>query len=61
MDRYDRISSLFLVGVSLTIIGGSLAYSVGTWSKPGPAFLPLGCGVIMRLQRDSYAVRTLSS
>ena len=47
MGRYDRISSLFLMGVSLVIIGGSLAYPVGTWSKPGPAFLPLWCGVIM--------------
>jgi len=47
MDRYDRISSLFLMVVSLAIVGGSLAYSFGTWSQPGPAFLPLWCGVIM--------------
>ena len=47
MDRYDRISSLFLMAISLIIIGGSLTYSVGTWSKRGPAFLPLWCGIIM--------------
>jgi putative tricarboxylic transport membrane protein len=44
---YDKISSLVWLMVSIAIIIGSLAYSVGTWAQPGPGFLPLLCGVIM--------------
>jgi hypothetical protein len=47
MNRYDRISSLILALVSLMIVIGSLSYPFGSWAKPGPAFLPLGCGAIM--------------
>ena len=45
--RYDKASSLTWLAGSLVIILGSRAYSFGTWSHPGPAFLPLLCGIIM--------------
>jgi len=47
MNRYDKVSSLTWLMVSIAIIVGSTAYSFGGWSHPGPAFLPLWCGVIM--------------
>lgn len=45
--RYDKVSSLTWLVCSIGIILGSLAYSFGRWSHPGPAFLPLLCGIIM--------------
>ena len=47
INRLDKISSLVWLIVSIAIILGSLAYSFGSWSHPGPAFLPLLCGIIM--------------
>jgi putative tricarboxylic transport membrane protein len=45
--RYDKVSSLVWLVGSIAIILGSLAYSFGSWSHPGPAFLSLLCGIIM--------------
>ncbi len=47
MNRPDKISSSAWVMISMVIIAGSSAYSFGTPSRPGPAFLPLSCGIIM--------------
>jgi hypothetical protein len=44
---YDKISSWAWLAGSIAIIFGSLAYSFGTWAHPGPAFLPLLCGIVM--------------
>ncbi|HSR10013.1 MAG TPA: tripartite tricarboxylate transporter TctB family protein [Thermodesulfobacteriota bacterium] len=45
--QYDKVSSLVWLGVSVFIFAGSLAYTFGSWSHPGPAFLPLLCGAVM--------------
>lgn len=45
--RYDKISSLVWLIASIAIILGSFTYSYGSWAHPGPAFLPLWCGIIM--------------
>jgi len=47
MNRVDKVSSFAWLMASMAIIAGSSAYSLGTLSRPGPAFLPLGCGIIM--------------
>ena len=47
MNRYDKVSSLVWLMVSIAIVVGSSSYSFGKWSQPGPAFLPLWCGIIM--------------
>lgn len=47
MKRYDKVSSLAWLMASIAIIMGSSTYSFGKWSNPGPAFLPLWCGIIM--------------
>jgi len=47
MKRYDKVSSLAWLIASIAIIVGSSAYSFGSWAHPGPAFLPLWCGIIM--------------
>lgn len=47
MNRFDKVSSLTCLMASIAIIVGSSAYSFGTASQPGPAFLPLWCGAII--------------
>lgn len=47
MNRYDKISSLIWFMVSIGIILGSLNYPFGSFSHPGPAFLPLFSGIVM--------------
>jgi putative tricarboxylic transport membrane protein len=47
MNRLDKVSSFAWLMASVAIIAGSSVYSLGTLSRPGPAFLPLGCGIIM--------------
>jgi hypothetical protein len=47
MNPLNKVSSLAWLMASIAIIAGSSAYSLGTLSRPGPAFLPLGCGIIM--------------
>ena len=49
MHQLEKVSSLAWLIVSLAIIVGSSAYPVGTFSHPGPSFLPLSCGLIMAL------------
>lgn len=47
MNRYDGISGLLWFAFSILIIIVASSYSVGTWSRPGPGFFPLLCGVVM--------------
>jgi len=47
MSRLEKISSFSWLAVSAAIILGSSKYSFGTWSHPGPGFLPIWCGIIM--------------
>ncbi len=47
MNPYDRISSCVLTGVGVVIIVVSSRLSLGSWHRPGPAFIPLLSGVII--------------
>ena len=47
MNRFEKKSSLLWLISSLIIIGGASTYPFGTWSRPGPGFLPLLCGIVM--------------
>ena len=49
MNHLDRVSSLAWLMTSIAIIAGSSTYSLGTLSRPGPAFLPLWCGIVMAI------------
>lgn len=41
MKWLNRISSLFLIGLSLLIFYSSLNLGIGTVQKPGPGFMPI--------------------
>ena len=47
MRKRDQASSLFWLFFALCICGASLRMPLGTLWDPGPAFLPLGSGVLL--------------
>jgi hypothetical protein len=46
MNSYDKITSMLWTGVGVGIITASSQLTVGSWSMPGPGFLPLLTGVV---------------
>jgi putative tricarboxylic transport membrane protein len=47
MQKYDIISGLFLLAVSLAICAGSLRLNVGNLTAPGAGFFPLVTGLVL--------------
>jgi len=47
MRRYDIISGLFLLTLSIAICIGSLQLKVGTFTSPGSGFFPLFTGLML--------------
>ena len=47
MRKYDMLSGLFLLAVSIAICTGSLQLPVGTFNAPGPGFFPLVTGLVL--------------
>jgi len=49
MERYDRMTSLFLLvfSVVICVLSAKLPVGLGTWHDPGPGFLPFGSGLFL--------------
>ena len=47
MTKYDRMSTLFFVGLAIAIIVESIRIGRGSLSNPGPGLIPLGCGLVI--------------
>jgi len=47
MRKYDILSGLFLLAISLTVCVGSLRLQVGTLTAPGAGFFPLTTGLAL--------------
>jgi putative tricarboxylic transport membrane protein len=47
MRKYDTLSGLFLLALSVAICAGSLQLHVGTFTAPGAGFFPLVTGVVL--------------
>jgi putative tricarboxylic transport membrane protein len=47
MRKYDILSGLFLLALSLAICSGSLPLQVGTLTSPGSGFFPLVTGLVL--------------
>ena len=47
MTKYDRISTLFLVGLGIAVSLESIRIGPGSLSNPGPGLFPLGCGLAL--------------
>ncbi len=57
MNR-EKISSLAWLLVSVGMIAGSSFYAYGSFSQPGPAFLPLWCGIILAVLSSISLIQT---
>ena len=47
MGTYDRVSTIFILGFALFICAESYRLGPGSFSQPGPGFLPLGSGLVI--------------
>ena len=47
MIRYDRMSTLFFIGLAIAIIIESIRIGPGSLSNPGPGLIPLGSGLVI--------------
>jgi len=47
LNHYDRISSLFFLGVGLFFSFYGRTVEVGAWNEPGPGFMPFWCGILL--------------
>ena len=47
MTKYDRMSTLFFVGLAIAIIVESIRMGRGSLSNPGPGLIPLGCRLVI--------------
>ena len=58
MIKYDRMSSLFFIGVAIFICEESIRLGAGSLSNPGPGLIPLGSGLILGIFGFIVFVRT---
>ncbi|MBI2227051.1 MAG: tripartite tricarboxylate transporter TctB family protein, partial [Betaproteobacteria bacterium] len=47
MTKYDRISTLFFVGLAIAVSLESIRIGPGSLSNPGPGLIPLGSGLVL--------------
>ena len=59
MAKYDRMSTLFFIGLAVAIIVESIRIGPGSLSNPGPGLIPLGCGLILGMIGLAVFVRAL--
>jgi putative tricarboxylic transport membrane protein len=48
-SQYDRISAIFFLIVGIFFAGYARTVDIGTWSEPGPGFLPFSGGAAMAI------------
>ena len=47
MTKYDRMSTLFFVGLAIAVSLESIRIGPGSLSNPGPGLIPLGSGLVL--------------
>jgi putative tricarboxylic transport membrane protein len=60
MAKYDRMSTLFFMGLALAISVESIRIGPGSLSNPGPGLIPLGCGLLLGIIGLIVFIRTLT-
>ncbi len=59
MTKFDRVSSLFWIGIASLICMESIRIGPGSLLAPGPGFLPLGAGLLIGILGVIIFVLTL--
>jgi len=57
-DQYDRISGVFFLAVGVFFAAYARTVDVGTWSEPGPGFLPLLAGICMTVMATALFLKS---
>jgi hypothetical protein len=47
INRTEKIACLFWLGIAIWVCVGSIKLHLGTFSEPGPGFLPFGAGLFL--------------
>jgi putative tricarboxylic transport membrane protein len=47
MQKQDRMSTLFFLGLAMFVCAESIRMDPGSLSNPGPGLIPLGCGLVL--------------
>jgi hypothetical protein len=58
MRRYDRVSTLFFIGLAIAIVIESIRIGPGSLATPGPGLIPLGSGLVLGIPGLIVLVRT---
>ncbi len=58
MTRFDRLSSLFWIGMALLICLESIRIGPGSFLNPGPGFVPLGSGLLIGIFGTTVFIST---
>jgi len=61
MTKYDRMSTLFFIGLAIAIIVESIRMGRGSLSNPGPGLIPLGSGLVIGILSLIVLVGTFRS
>jgi len=47
INHYNRVSSLFFIGVGIFFAFYGRTVEIGSWSEPGPGFMPFWSGIVL--------------
>jgi len=61
MSKHDRVSTLFFLGLAVAICVEAYRLGPGSFSQPGPGFVPLGSGLILGIFAFLVLVGTFRS
>lgn len=61
MTKYDRMSTLFFVGLAIAIGVESIRLGPHSFSDPGPGLIPLGAGLLLGISSLLVFARTFGS
>ncbi|AFM25923.1 tripartite tricarboxylate transporter TctB family protein [Desulfomonile tiedjei] len=60
-SSYDRIASIFFIGVGLFFTLYARRVDIGNWNEPGPGFLPFWAGITLTIMAVALFIGSLRS
>jgi putative tricarboxylic transport membrane protein len=60
-SSYDRIASIFFIGLGLFFTLYARRVDIGSWNEPGPGFLPFWAGITLTIMAVALLIGSLRS